>query len=71
MTGFVQPQWSGFAPPAERNPAAGASDGQPSGIEVERSRLGRPDPASPPASAEKPKITPAPVTSASPLPFKA
>ena len=81
MSGFVQPQWSGFSSVPEPRSGTDNADRQPTGLDIERSTLGRavppaaapalpPEPLTPPAS---PGHAPAPplVTSASPRPLKA
>ncbi len=80
MSGFIQPQWSGFASfPAPRS-ATGDADRQPTGLEIERSALGGAvHPAAPPGAPGSLPLSailghasaPPPVTSASPRPLKA
>lgn len=69
MSGFIQPQWSGFGPQAVPSPVSGEADRQPSGLEVERTLLGRPAKAAPPPNAPATQGTP--VTPALPRPDKA
>jgi hypothetical protein len=80
MSGFVQPQWSGFSSVPGPQSGTGEADPQPTGLEIERSTLGRAVP--PAASPLPPKPLPPPavldhapapplVTSASPRPLKA
>jgi hypothetical protein len=69
MSGFIQPQWSGFGPQAVPSPVSGEADRQPSGLEIERTLLGRPArPAPPPISSTTERTA---VTPASPRPDKA
>ncbi len=69
MSGFIQPQWSGFGPQAVPSPGSGEADRQPSGLDVERTLLGRPAKAAPPPNPSTTQRTP--VTPASPPPSKA
>ncbi|MGL4444642.1 MAG: hypothetical protein ACRCU1_13530 [Alsobacter sp.] len=69
MSGFIQPQWSGFGPQAAPSPVSGEADRQPSGLDVGRTLLGRPAKAAPPPNALT--TEPTPVTPASPPPSKA
>lgn len=63
MSGFIHPQWSGFGPPAAPQPVSSDVDRQPSGLEIERTSLGRPaEPAAPPVTSP---VEAAPVTPAS------
>jgi hypothetical protein len=79
MSGFVQPQWSGFSPAAEPQTGTSDADRQPMGHEIERDTLGRAAPPAMPAPADSLPLPPAPghadapspVTSASPQAAKA
>ena len=80
MSGFVQPQWSGFSSVPEPRSGTGDADRQPTGLDIERSTLGRAAPPAappgPPESLPPPPVlghapAPPPVTSASPRPLKA
>jgi hypothetical protein len=70
MSGFIQPQWSGFGPPAVPSHISGEAERQPSGLEIERTLLGRPTKAAPPPPNTA-ATEPTPVTPASPRPCKA
>ncbi len=69
MSGFIQPQWSGFGPQAVQSPVSGEADRQPSGPDIEPNPLGRPAKAVPPPNSST--TEPTPVTPASPPPSKA
>jgi len=69
MSGFIQPQWSGFGSQAVPSPVLSDADRQPGGLEIERTLLGRPTMAAPPPNASASQRTP--VTPASPRPYKA
>lgn len=56
MSGFIQPQWSGFSQRPATIPGTGDESPQPAGFEIERLTLGR---------------TPLVVTSATPRAHKA